>query len=167
MLISFILPAAMSSSRYLAELITQGRLVPTPSEELDRILSIKAPPPSSTATPIEKGSSSAIEAASIEAKPQGAIPNSSSSSSSSSSSDNKTSQDSTSAVKPEEKIDYERYMLLKPHIIKELVKAFTLEHQLSVELTRARQQTIKSIQKGQMQKLEEAASGQIEHVDHV
>lgn len=57
------------------------------------------------------------------------------------------------------KVDYETLMLLKPHTIKALVKSFGLEHQLSVELTRARQQTIKSIQQGQTKKLEDAAAG--------
>ena len=56
-------------------------------------------------------------------------------------------------------------MLLKPQTIKDLVKTFNLEHQLSIDLTRARQQTIKSIQNGQMDKLEKEAENADKKVD--
>ena len=113
--------SAYSSSRYLSELISQGRLVPTPSEELDRVMAIEAP------VPAPKAAESTLPP--------------------------------TTDVGIVKRVDYETLMLLKPHTIKALVKSFGLEHQLSVELTRARQQTIKSIQQGQTKKLEEAAAG--------
>jgi len=118
----------------LSELIRQGRLVPTPSQELDRILQLPVPPPTFKEQAVIASETKKAEAAAAKTKP---------------------------ATKDgQEKVDYEQFLLLKPHTIKELVKGFNLEHQLSIDLTRARQQTINSIQRGQMSKLEEAASGE-------
>lgn len=118
---------AYQSSKYLSELIKQGRLVPTPSKDLDQIIASDAttplpPRPKQTKTPDHKETASLTE------------PDTS-------------------------KIDYNQYLLLNTDKIKNLVKTFNLDHQLSIELTRARQQTIKSIERGQMDKLEEAAAG--------
>jgi hypothetical protein len=112
---------AFNSSKYLSELIRQGRLIPTPSEELDRILAMNQSSPTPT----------------IEEKP---------------------TEKKQEEGPEEERIDYESHLLIKPHTIKALVETFNLEHQASIELTRARQQTIKSIQQGQMSKLEAAAA---------
>lgn len=99
--------------------------MPTPSQELDRILSVEASSPRPHAKPSPPASNKA---------------------------------DHQSKDGEEKKtIDYEQYMLLKSQTIKDLVKTFNLEHQLSIDLTRARQQTIKSIQNGQMDKLEKEA----------
>lgn len=136
--------SAMSSSKYLSELIKQGRIVPTPSEELDRILSIEATPPSSASpSPPE-----------LEKPPP-------------SSDTTKPQSNEGEAIQQEKEIDYEPFMLLKSHTIKDLVKAFNLEHQLSIDLTRARQQTIKSIQQGQMDRLEKEAAGEGFKTDEV
>ncbi|UZJ57176.1 hypothetical protein CBS101457_006496 [Exobasidium rhododendri] len=125
---------AYSSSHYLSELIKQGRLQPTPSQDLDRILTMEAPSASKEATP---------SSAEAEVK------------------ESPTAEGGEKEGKEEKEVDYEQYLLLKPHTITELVKSFNLEHQLSIELTRARQQTIKSIQKGVLKKIEEAAAEDI------
>lgn len=111
---------AYQSSKYLSELIKQGRLVPTSSKELDRIIAKEAasPPPLKIESPKSLNN-----------------------------------KEMTTTV------DYKQYLLLNAEKVKDLVKTFNLDHQLSIDLTRARQQTIKSIQRGQMGKLEEAAAG--------
>lgn len=127
---------ALCSSKYLSELISQGRIVPTPSQELDRILSSSASPPSAPTKQAEK--------------PPPSIKSS------------EQQQQSKDDGTPKEKIiDYEPFMLLKKHTITDLVKTFNLDHQLSIDLARARQQTIKSIQAGKMERLEdEEAAGE-------
>jgi hypothetical protein len=117
-------------------LIKQRRLVPTPSQELDRILALQAPP---AAKKQDRGEEEEVTTAKASDKAE----------------ENKPTEKGSDE---ERKVDYESYLLLKPHTITELVKTFNLEHQLSIELTRARQQTIKAIQKGNMNKLEEAAA---------
>jgi hypothetical protein len=102
-------------------LIRQGRLVPTPSKELDQILANNQGDPTPN-----------IQENIIEGQQK---------------------------VETQEKqIDYESFLLMKPHTIKALEKTFNLDHQMSIDLIRARQQTIKAIQQGQMSKLEDAAA---------
>ena len=140
--------------------------MPTPSEELDRIMALEAPPQLA-----ERGSKDEFFSSTKATATQSTAPTKDNASETTTSSSTSSSTDSSAAAATttteEPKIDYESYLLLKPHTIKELIKSFKLEHQLSVELTRARQQTIKSIQSGKMDKLEEAASGHPEHGDGV
>lgn len=103
---------AYQSSKYLADLISQGRLVPTPSVELDKIFSTQ---------------------------------------------EQITTEQGKSEKTKEGSEVYEGLMILKPHHIKALAQEFKMERQLTVDLSRARLQTIKSIQEGQLSKLEAAA----------
>ncbi|PWN38272.1 uncharacterized protein FA14DRAFT_159916 [Meira miltonrushii] len=114
---------AFQSSKYLSDLIQQGRLIPTPSEDLDQILS---KPPSPEERP---PASTAI----TEEKPQ----------------DGQQPQVS--------KIELDSLMILQPFHIKRLSESFKMDRQLSVDLHRARQQTIKAIKSGRLGKLEAAA----------
>lgn len=114
---------AFQSSKYLSDLIQQGRLIPTPSEELDQILS-KPPSPEEKPPP-----STAIS----EDKPKDGQP-------------------------PQvSKIELDSLLILQPFHIKRLSESFKMDRQLSVDLHRARQQTIKAIKSGQLGKLEDAA----------
>lgn len=116
---------AFQSSKYLSDLIKQGRLIPTPSKELDQLLSKPASPeeipPVSTKT------------AEASHKPK-------------------------EGQSPEvSKIELDSLMILQPFHIKRLSESFKLDRQLSVDLHRARLQTIKAIKSGQLGKLEAAA----------
>ena len=117
---------AFQSSKYLSELIQQGRLIPTPSEELDQILS---KPPTQEEKPIS--STATIQ---------------------SSSESNKDGQ-----AQQVSKIELDSLMILQPYHIKRLSESFKMDRQLSVDLHRARQQTIKAVKSGQLGKLEAAA----------
>lgn len=116
---------AFQSSKYLSELIQQGRLIPTPSEELDQILASKSPVPADKPPP------------------------------SPSEKENPSSEiDEQSKVSKEE---LDSMMVLQSFQIKKLTEIFHLDRQASVDLHRARQQTVKAIKSGEMAKLEEAA----------
>lgn len=107
--------------------------MPTPSDELDRIFALPAPPKD-----IKKGETNAV-ATNTDPKPKPA---------------------SDSTTEAAQAVDYESLLVLKPFHIEALSKAFNMERQLSVDLHRARQQTIRSIKAGQLDKLEAAAKQQ-------
>lgn len=140
---------AYQSSKYLRELLQKRMIVPCASPEVDQIFSIPAPATSTSEKEVSRAEAAGAAVSAAAAPPA------------------KSPSTQVNGQKPETasgeeaadgpKSDYESLMILKPCHIKALADEFKMDRQLSVDLARARQQTIKSIQAGELAKLDAAA----------
>ncbi|KAE8251077.1 hypothetical protein A4X13_0g4168 [Tilletia indica] len=146
---------AYQSSSYLSELIAQNRLVPTASEQLDEVYNSLEFAPRVVHPKITDASKSAQSPPTTAAASSSpASPEASTSSSPSTSAPAQQSPSEDNTLRPE-------LLLCSADQIKQIIKVLEIDEKLGLatDLRRAMDQTLKLLEKGQVERLEAAAAG--------